>query len=302
MGIKSFKLCFMFLLAGVATIFSSCNRSATSESASVDSLQRYVDARIQIYELVELTTDLSALSDNDKEVLPLLIKAAEVMDELFWLQAYPQRDSLLATIEDEHTKAFIDINYGPWDRLNGDKPFIDGIGTKPLGAFFYPANTSKEEFESSGLEHDMYSVIRRDSKGNLVAIPYSEAFNLQLNTAADYLRQAAEKTNNEQLRKYLVLRAAALLSDDYDLSDRAWLDMKTNSLDIIIGPIENYEDKLFNSKAAFESYVLVKDKERSGRLAKYVEMLPALQKGLPVSAKYKEENPGTDSELNAYDV
>jgi len=292
----------MFLLAGVATILSSCNRSATSESASVDSLQRYVDDRIQIYELVELTTDLSALSDNDKEVLPLLIKAAEVMDELFWLQAYPQRDSLLATIEDEHTKAFIDINYGPWDRLNGDKPFIDGIGTKPLGAFFYPANMSKEEFESSGLEHDMYSVIRRDSKGNLVAIPYSEAFNLQLNTAADYLRQAAEKTNNEQLRKYLVLRAAALLSDDYDLSDRAWLDMKTNSLDIIIGPIENYEDKLFNSKAAFESYVLVKDKEWSGRLAKYVEMLPALQKGLPVSAKYKEENPGTDSELNAYDV
>ncbi|WP_245977397.1 dipeptidyl-peptidase 3 family protein [Albibacterium indicum] len=302
MRINHYRSCFMVLLAGIACSMSFCNQTATNDTASADSLQQYVDDRIQIYEVVELTTDLTALSDNDKEVLPLLIKAAQVMDDLFWLQAYPQRDSLLATITDEHTKAFIDINYGPWDRLNGDKPFIEGVGTKPLGAFFYPPDMTKEEFENSGLEHDMYSVIRRNPEGNLIAIPYSEAFNLQLNTAADYLRQAAEKTNNEQLRKYLVLRAAALVSDDYDLSDRAWLDMKTNGLDIIIGPIENYEDKLFNSKAAFESYVLVKDKEWSARLAKYVSMLPGLQKGLPVDPLYKKENPGTDSELNAYDV
>ncbi|MFB5946049.1 dipeptidyl-peptidase 3 family protein [Albibacterium profundi] len=292
---------FLLLIATVA-FQSSCTQSGTDEGAATDSLQQYVDKRIQIYEPVKLTTDLSMLTDNEKEVLPLLIKAAEVMDELFWLQAYPQRDNLLETIKDEHTKAFININYGPWDRLNADKPFVEGIGSKPLGAFFYPADMTKEEFENSGLEHDMYSIIRRNSEGELVAIPYSEAFNLQLNRAAEFLRKAADKTDNEQFRKYLLLRAAALLTDDYDLSDRAWLDMKTNSLDIIIGPIENYEDKLFNSKAAFESYVLVKDKEWSGRLAKYVAMLPSLQKGLPVDPEYKQESPGTDSELNAYDV
>lgn len=292
----------LLLLIATIAFQSSCTQSATDDSASADSLQQYVDKRIQIYEPVELTTDLAMLTDNEKEVLPLLIKAAEVMDELFWLQAYPQRDSLLETVKDEHTRAFININYGPWDRLNADKPFVEGVGPKPMGSFFYPVDMTKEEFESSDLKHDMYSIIRRNSDGELVAIPYSEAFNLQLNTAADFLRKAAEKTDNEQFRKYLLLRAAALLSDDYDLSDRAWLDMKNNSLDIIIGPIENYEDKLFNSKAAFESYVLVKDKEWSGRLAKYVAMLPSLQEDLPVDPEYKQESPGTDSELNAYDV
>lgn len=302
MKINYFKSGAIFLLVVTVGFQSSCNQSATNETASADSLQQYVDKRIQIYEPVQLTTDLTKLTDNEKEVLPLLIKAAEVMDELFWLQAYPQRDSLMMTIEDEHAKAFFNINYGPWDRLNGDKPFIEGIDTKPLGAFFYPMDMTKEEFENSDLQHDMYSMIRRNSDGELVAIPYSEAFNLQLNTAADYLRQAAEKTDNDQLRKYLLLRAAALVTDDYDRSDRAWLDMKSNTLDIIIGPIENYEDKLFNSKAAFEAYVLIKDKEWSTRLAKYVDMLPDLQKGLPVDPEYKRENPGTDSELNAYDV
>lgn len=302
MRINYFKRSTLLLFVVAAGFTSACNQSAENETASTDSLQSYVDKRIQIYEPVALTTDLSQLSENDKKVLPLLIQAAEVMDELFWLQAYPQRDSLFENIQDEKTRAFLNINYGPWDRLNGDKPFIEGVGAKPLGAFFYPTDMTKEEFETSGLEHDMYSVVRRDANGKLVAIPYSEAFNLQLNTAADYLRQAAAASDNEQLKKYLLLRAAALLSDDYDLSDRAWLDMKNNTLDIIIGPIENYEDKLFNSKAAFESYVLVKDKEWSGRLAKYVDMLPDLQKGLPVSAEYKKENPGTDSELNAYDV
>lgn len=302
MKINDFKASALLFLVGTLGFLTACNQSAENETASADSLQHYVDKRIQVYEPVELTTDLAQLTENEKKVLPLLIKAAEVMDELFWLQAYPQRDSLLEGITDEKTKAFLAINYGPWDRLNGNKPFIEGVGEKPLGAFFYPSDMTKEEFEDSGLEHSMYSVIRRDANGKLVAIPYSEAFNLQLSTAADYLRQAAAASDNEAFKKYLLLRAAALLADDYDLSDRAWLDMKNNTLDIIIGPIENYEDKLFNSKAAFESYVLVKDKEWSGRLAKYVAMLPDLQKGLPVDPAYKKENPGTDSELNAYDV
>lgn len=302
MRINYFKSSAMLLFTAIIAVQCSCNQPIKNEAASNDLLQQYVDKRIQIYEPVELTTDLSKLTENEKEVLPLLIKAAEVMDELFWLQVYPLRDSLLATIDDDHTQAFMNVNYGPWDRLNGDKPFVEGVEQKPLGAFFYPADMTKEEFAASGLAHDMYSIVRRDSNGKLVAIPYSEAFNLQLNTAADYLRQAAEKTDNEQFRKYLVLRAAALLSDNYDVSDRAWLDMKSNTLDIIIGPIENYEDKLFNAKAAFESYVLIKDKEWSGRLAKYVNMLPALQRELPVDSEYKKENPGTDSELNAYDV
>lgn len=269
----------------------------------LDSLQEYVAQRLPIYEKVRLSTDLNLLTANERQVLPLLIEAAQIMDELFWKQAYPQRDSLLATIKDEKTKEFVKINYGPWDRLNGDKPFVAGIGEKPLGVTFYPLDMTKEELEKSDVKdkQGLYSVIRREN-GKLVSIPYHIYFANELQKASSLLKQAALITDDAGLKKYLNLRADALVSDNYTASDYAWLDMKTNGLDIIIGPIENYEDKLFNARASFESYVLVKDKEWSKRLAKYVALLPELQKGLPVADKYKKEVPGTDSELNAYDV
>lgn len=275
----------------------------TSSNKNLDSLQEYVSQRLPIYEKVRLSTDLNLLTPNERQVLPLLIEAAQIMDELFWKQAYPQRDSLLATIKDEKTKDFVRINYGPWDRLNGDKPFVAGIGPKPLGVNFYPADMTKEELEKSDVKdkNGLYSVIRREN-GKLVAIPYHIYFATELQKASSLLKQAALITDNEGLKNYLNLRADALITDNYTASDYAWLDMKTNGLDIIIGPIENYEDKLFNARASFESYVLVKDKEWSKRLAKYVTLLPELQRGLPVADKYKKEVPGTDSELNAYDV
>ena len=82
----------------------------------------------------------------------------------------------------------------------------------------------------------------------------------------------------------------------------AWLDMKNNTIDVVIGPIETYEDQLFGYKASFEAYILIKDKQWSRRLSKYAALLPGLQRGLPVDGIYKREMPGTDSDLNAYDV
>ncbi len=290
----------------VTSITACTSKNSGQESTGkneLDSLQEYVAQRLPIYEKVRLSTDLNLLTANERQVLPLLIEAAQIMDELFWKQAYPQRDSLLATIKDEKTKDFVKINYGPWDRLNGDKPFVAGIGEKPLGVTFYPLDMTKEELEKSDVKdkQGLYSVIRREN-GKLVSIPYHIYFANELQRASSLLKQAALITDDAGLKKYLNLRADALVSDNYTASDYAWLDMKTNGLDIIIGPIENYEDKLFNARASFESYVLVKDKEWSKRLAKYVALLPELQKGLPVADKYKKEVPGTDSELNAYDV
>lgn len=297
----------ILLGAVIATAFTACTgTNSTQESSAkkdVDSLTEYVAQRLPIYEKVRLSTDLNLLTPNERKVLPLLIEAAQIMDELFWKQAYPQRDSLLAAIKDEKTREFVKINYGPWDRLNGDKPFVAGIGEKPLGVTFYPLDMTKEELEKSDVKdkQGLYSVIIRDA-GKLTSVPYHIYFATELQKASSLLKQAALLADDAGLKKYLNLRADALVTDNYTASDYAWLDMKSNGLDIIIGPIENYEDKLFNARASFESYVLVKDKEWSKRLAKYVSMLPELQKGLPVEAKYKKEVPGTDSELNAYDV
>jgi len=98
------------------------------------------------------------------------------------------------------------------------------------------------------------------------------------------------------------LRAEALETDEYQASDFAWMDMKNNPIDVVIGPIETYEDALFGYKAGHEGYVLIKDMEWSARLARFAAFLPELQRGLPVDPKYKVETPGTDADLNAYDV
>ncbi|HMI01756.1 MAG TPA: hypothetical protein VK541_04695 [Pedobacter sp.] len=303
------KAAIFFAGFSIAAGIISCSNprketNAGNKTAASDSLQKYVGSRLSIYEKVTLTTDLNSLTVSERKILPLLIQAAQIMDELFWKQAYPQRDSLLSTIKDEKTKSFIWINYGPWDRLNGDKPFVAGIGPKPDAGTFYPANMTKSALDKSKVKdkYGLYSVIMSDGKGRLTSIPYSVLYATELQKASFLLKQAALLAEDDDFKKYLNLRADALTTDNYTASDYAWLDMKNNSLDIIIGPIENYEDKLFNARASFEAYVLVKDKVWSKRLAKYVKMLPALQQGLPVEAKYKKEKPGTDSELNAYDV
>lgn len=260
--------------------------------------------KVAIYKNVKLTADLSLLSENEKKMIPLMIEASEIMDDLFWYEAYGERDSLMTTIADPDTKAFVQINYGPWDRLADNEPFIEGIGRKSEGANFYPTNMTKEEFEAAVLEGktSLYTFIRRDDNGNLKVVPYHEMFTEQVQKAADLIRQCAELAEDDGLKNYLTLRADALLTDEYQPSDMAWMDMKTNGLDFVVGPIENYEDKLYNYKAAHEAYVLVKDKSWSERLARYADFLPELQEGLPVAEDYKAETPGTDADLNAYDV
>ena len=269
-----------------------------------------VDARLAKYTPVRLTTDLSVLSAKERQMLPLLIDAADEMDAIFWQQAYGSREQLMSRIEDPDARRFAEINYGPWDRLAGNEPFVPGVGPKPPGANLYPADITKEEFEQAvaggGPRADslrsLYTLVRRDSSGALTAVPYHVAFAAHVERAAAKLREAAALAEDQGLKRYLELRARALETDEFQESDLAWMDMKNNTIEVVIGPIETYEDQLFGYKAANETYVLVKDQEWSQRLSRYAAMLPALQQGLPVPAAFKRERPGTDSDLNAYDA
>jgi hypothetical protein len=281
---------------------------AEGTSSDADSATAGTDPRLAKYTTVRLTTDMSRLTERERTLVGLLIDAAGQMDELFWQQAYGDRDALLSSLTDEATKQYVMINYGPWDRLDDNTPFVEGVGPKPEGANFYPADMTKAEFEQAASAGDaaamrgLYTVIRRDSAGKLYAMPYSEAYRPQLDSAAALLRAAATYADEPLLKRYLELRADALLTNRYSESDLAWLDMKQNPIDVIIGPIETYEDALFGYKAAFEGVVVVKDRAWSERLARYATMLPALQQGLPVEGRYRAETPGTDSDLNAYDA
>ena len=257
------------------------------------------------YVSVKLTTDLSILSASEKKMLPHLFAAADIMNDLFWIQAYGNKEALMATISNPELRRFTEINYGPWDRLNNNAPFLDHIELKPLGANFYPSDMTKEEFEELGLpdEKDLYSMVRRDEMGKLFTIPYHEFFRDKLEAASGHLLEAAEVCEDKELQNYLELRAKALLNDEFNASDIAWISMKNNTLDIIIGPIEHYEDALYNYRTAYEAYILVKDKVWSKKLEKYIDLLPQLQANLPVPLAYKKEKPNTDAaQLNAYDV
>ncbi|GGG24828.1 dipeptidyl-peptidase 3 family protein [Pontibacter amylolyticus] len=299
----------LILASAVAAMSVACTGNTTNEAQSTEAVQTDSTAtnlqqKLGMYTTVRLTSDLSGLSEKEKQMIPLLIEASNIMDELFWYEAYGKKDSLLNALTDDEAKQFVKINYGPWDRLNNNEPFIPGVGPKPDAANFYPHDMTKEEFEKASLKDkaSQYTFLRRDDKGQLITVPYHVQFKEQVTRASNLLRQAANLAEEPGLKKYLTLRAEALLNDNYQPSDLAWMDMKNNRIDVIIGPIETYEDKVFGYKAAHEAYVLIKDMDWSKRLEKYAAFLPELQRGLPVPANYKKETPGTDSDLNAYDV
>lgn len=291
-------------LLSVLVIVTSCKEEKKEEMVSEEKEMTPMEKNLSKYVSFELTSDVSKLTENERQMLPLLIQAADKMNDLFWYESYGDKEALLASITDEDTKTYVKINYGPWDRLDGNSSFVEGIGEKPAGANFYPKDMTKEEFEAADIENksSIYNFVRRDENGKLYSIPYYKQFETELKEVSALLKQAAELAEDEGLKTYLALRSQALLDDNYQPSDLAWMDMKTNTLDIVIGPIETYEDQLFGNKAAHEGYVLIKDQEWSQRLAKFSAYLPELQEGLPVDDAYKKETPGTDSDLNAYDV
>ncbi|ANQ51122.1 Zn-dependent hydrolase [Flammeovirga sp. MY04] len=293
------------LIAGLAmgaTLFSGCSQEQKKEEKKVVTVPKV--SNLVDYTDFTLTSDIKHLDKNQRLMIKKMIEVSKIMDNLFWKQAYGDKESFISSLKTDELKRYAEVNYGPWDRLQDNKPFIDGISKKPIGANFYPQDMTKEEFNalSNQDKNSLYTVIRRDVRGELKVVPYSKEYRIELEKASSLLMECSDLAKDPGLKKYLKLRANAFLSNDYLASDMAWMDMKENPIDFVVGPIENYEDKLFGYKTSFEAYVLIKDMEWSKKLAKFASFLPELQKGLPCERKYKIETPGTDSQLNAYDV
>lgn len=295
---------FSLLTVGVVSaFFIGCTPTVNNQPDSMDE-EMELKQKVEAFAQVPLKCNIEHLTESEKAVLNLCFDAAKIMDDLFWQEAYGDKESFLASLPNDTYREFALINYGPWERLNGNAPFVPGYGEKPLGANFYPKDMTKEEFEacSDPLKESMYSILSRDAEGKLIAIPYHEFYAEKIEQAAKLLDSAAKLAEDPGLSKYLALRATALRTDNYYDSDAAWMEMKNNRIDFVVGPIENYEDHLYGNKAAHEAFVLVKDMEWSERLSRYMSFLPRLQKNLPVEAKYKSELPGAESDLGVYDV
>lgn len=257
----------------------------------------------------EIRYDRSLLTDRQQKVVENLYRASCLIDTIFLDQVYAKNFEILHRLErsrdplDKLRLEYFTIMFGPFDRLDHNKPFI-GHDPKPKGANFYPADMTREEFEQWIKSHPQdekaftstFTVIRRQDNG-LVAIPYSEYYRKWLEKAGNYLRKAAEFADNPSLKKYLLLRAKAFETNDYFESDMAWMDLKDNTVEVVIGPYEVYEDALFNYKASFEAFVTLRDPEESAKLAKFAGYLNDMEKHLPIPDRYKNFNRGSESPI-----
>jgi hypothetical protein len=259
---------------------------------------------------VQIDFDASGLDENQKKALDLMVKAAHYMDKIFLRQVYAKNEALAAELGKAENpdyavlKDYFKINFGPFDRLENSKPFINLAEKKPAGANYYPADITKEEFEAHIKANpddekaftSEFTVIRRKD-GKLAAVPYSEAYKDLLEPAAKLLKEAAQLIENPSLKKYLNSRADAFLSNDYYQSDVDWVLLKDHGIEIVIGPYEVYEDRLFGYKAAFESFITLVDKEESKELATLGTYLDDMEKNSPVDDKHKNFKRGKQSPI-----
>ena len=287
-------------------LFVSCESAKDkNENKEVKMLKE----KIAQFVPVELKYDSSQLSAKQKIVVEKLFEASQLMDSIFLMQVYSKNEEIktkLLASNDEEDKLklqYFNIMFGPFDRLDHDKPFI-GEKEKPLGANFYPEDMTKDEFNNWIKNHpgdekkftSEFTIIRRQDN-KLAAIPYTQAYEAQLSKAAKLLREAADNAENPTLKNYLNLRAKAFETNDYYESDMAWMDLKNNDIEIVIGPYEVYEDQLFNYKASYESFLTIKDPVESKKLEKFGSYLKDIENHLPIDDKYKNTERGSESPI-----
>jgi len=257
--------------------------------------------RLDQFAPVTISFDETLLDADQRRVVRELVEASRHLDDIFRLQAWRGNADAASVLpqgddpESAATREYYRIMYGPWDRLIGEEPFLEGVGHQPVGAGFYPEDVTREEFEewiaaNPGDEaafKSEYTVIERTDDDGLTAVPYREAYAAHLEAASENLLAAAERASNPTLKRFLELRAGALMSDDYYDSEVAWMRLSDNLIEPTLGPYENYEDQLFGYKVSYESFIGLKDPVESERLASLVENLPALEAALPIPDEHK---------------
>lgn len=200
------------ILVFMATLFTGCAGHSNSEAqrAGIVPLEVELEAlpgidmqeKLDEFASFRLTANLEHLTPKEKEMLPYLFEAADIMNELYWKQAIGYRDEFLNRIQGEDAKAFAKIHYGPWNRLDGNAPFLTNVGAKPAGANFYPEDMTKEDFEAmdDNDKASQYTLIRRDDGGNLYSVWFHEAYKNEIERTAALLRKAANLAEDAGLK------------------------------------------------------------------------------------------------------
>jgi hypothetical protein len=297
------------IVVAAALLMVACGEPETAEmeyGSAVDAARladgidaTEIESRLAQFAPVRVTFDESLLDDGQRQALKKLVQASDILDDLFRDQVWAGNEPLAAALAEaegpglDAAREYFDIMYGPWDRLEEDVPFLN-VGAKPEGAGYYPEDITREDIDAWLEAHpgdeaafsSYFTVILRDGE-SLIAVPYSEAYGAKLEEAARLLHEAAEASDNESLKRFLQTRADAFLSNDYFESDVAWMRIADNLIDPTIGPYEVYEDNLKGLKAAFESFLTIRDPAESAKLEELVSYMPDLEAALPISEEHK---------------
>jgi hypothetical protein len=262
---------------------------------------------------IEMAPDTSYLTEEERQVVNLLIEASGLMSEIYLRQRGPDLPQVRETIaasdraDRDQLLAMFDRNFGPWDEIAelhpfwGDTPMLEGAG-------FYPADATREEIDGFLVafpDHrdeimSPYTVVKRQNDG-FIGVPYSQEYREWLEPAAELLRQAAAITSNESLKRFLTLRAEAFLTDDYYESELAWMELADTPIEVAIGPYEVYTDRLYGTKTAFESFVTLRNPEESAALERYVAHLRDMEANLPIPEEHKNFARGFESPISVAD-
>ncbi len=288
-----------------------CQKPKEKPMEEKSELQKKIDA----FAKIEINVNMTHLSPKEKELVKTLVQAGELADDIFWKQTSYDAISTYEMLKAKTDKAskealeYVKINYGPYDREDRKRFVGEGPMDHPDGAAFYPADMTKKEFEeyikaNPSEEKDLtslYTVVVRDGK-KLKAIPYHEAYKEEVEAMSKLLEKASTLAENESLAKYLAARAKAVVTDNYYESDVLWMKLKDNNVDVVIGPIENYEDNMFNYKAAYEAAVMIKDPEGTKELQIFQSHLDALEQNLPQKKEYIRPSAGKANVLEVVNI
>ena len=292
-------------MASIAASTLAAGLGAGAQERSIPNLEQLKTMTAR-FAPVDLSADVTSLPANERQALARLVEAAKVMDTLFLRQVWAGNETMLVDLLQDTSELgrarlhYFLINKGPWSRLDENAPFIPGAPKKPEQANFYPAGATKEEVEAwiatlSGAQRafaiGFFTTIRRNPEGKFVAVPYSFEYQGELARVAELLREAAALTTQPTLKAFLEKRAQALITNDYYDSDVAWMEFDA-SIEPTIGPYEVYEDEWFNYKAAFESFIAVRDAVETNKLTRFGSELQEIENNLPIDPRYRNPKLG----------
>ena len=200
-----------------AALLGSAVVASTLFSCSSRQQESPMKAKVEEYASVELKSDLvNNLSDKEKELVRIFFQVGKITDDLFWKQTFGDK-SKLDTITDSYAKQFAMIQYGAWDRLDDNKPFLAGYGEKPDVCNYYPLDITEAEFNAfeDADKDSWYTVIRRNDDGSLKSVWYHEAYAPEIGQICALLEKAVTLAEDPGLKNYLEKRIEAFKTDDY---------------------------------------------------------------------------------------